>query len=73
MILSEVIKCNHVNPKSPVGGGGGQFDPPPLWFFQKCIFQREGEPLVFFVAINIIISDIFPEIFIDILQVVQKI
>ena len=26
---------------------GDQFDSSPLWFFQKCIFQREGEALVF--------------------------
>ena len=35
-----------------VGGGGGLT---PLWFFQKCIFQKEGET-VFFVTFNIIIS-----------------
>ena len=27
--------------------GGKQFDPPPLWFFQKGILQRKGEALGF--------------------------
>ena len=26
-----------INPKT-AGGGGGQFDPHPLWFFEKRIF-----------------------------------
>ena len=30
------------------------------WFFQKCVFWREGEPY-FFVTFNIIIPHIFPE------------
>ena len=44
----------------------------PLWFFQKSIFWREGQILIF-VTFNIIISHIFPENFIKIPQVVQKI
>ena len=38
-----------INPKMAgvggEGGGGGQFDP-RLWFFQKCVFQRECGVLV---------------------------
>ena len=44
----------------------------PFWFFQKSIFWREGQILIF-VTFNIIISHIFPENFIKISQVVQKI
>ena len=44
----------------------------PFWFFQKSIFWREGQILIF-VTFNIIISHIFPENFIKIPQVVQKI
>ena len=39
------VKCyktTFANPKWM----GSQFDP-PLWFFEKYIFQREGETLVF--------------------------
>ena len=49
---------------------GSQFDP-PLWFFEKYIFQREGETLFFF-TFYITISHIFPESFIEISEVVQK-
>ena len=44
----------------------------PLWFFQICIFSGESETL-FFLDFNIIISHIFPENFIEIPQVFQKI
>ena len=36
---------------------------PSLWFFEKCIFEREGKALVF-VNFNITISHIFPKDFI---------
>ena len=68
MELSEIIKSNLVNPKTPWRVNLTRF----LWFFQKCIFQREGESLVF-VTFNIITRHIFPEILIEIPQVVQKI
>ena len=29
------------------GGGVNLTPPPPPWFFQKCIFVREGEALFF--------------------------
>ena len=44
----------------------------PLWFFQNYIFQRKGEALLF-VTFYIIISHIFPENFIEIPELVQKI
>ena len=44
----------------------------PLWIFQKCMFQREGETMVF-VTFNIIINHIFLENFIKIHNIVQKI
>ena len=36
---------------------GNQLD--SLWFFQKCVFQREGEVLVF-CDFNVIVSHNFP-------------
>ena len=51
-------------------GEGGQLDT-PLWFFKNCIFLTEGETLVFY-DFYIIIRHIFPENFIEIPQVVQK-
>ena len=42
-----------------------------LWFFQKCIFQREGEAL-FFVTFNNVIRRNFAENFNEISQGVQK-
>ena len=33
----------------------------PLWFFQKCIFYRDRETLLFFVAFDIVISHVFFE------------
>ena len=58
-----------VNPKT---AGGGQFDPPPCGFLKK-VSSRERVIPWFFVTFNIIISHIFPENFIEIPQVVQKI
>ena len=34
-------------PPKPKKAGGDNFTP-PLSFFQKCIFQREGEGLLFY-------------------------
>ena len=50
----------------------GQFDP-PFCGFSKIVFSRERVNLWFLVTFNIIISDIYPENFIEILHVVQKI
>ena len=44
----------------------------PFWFFQKSIFWREGQILIF-VTFNIIISHIFPENFIKNPHIVQRI
>ena len=49
---------------------GGQFDLPCS--FCKIV-SRERMKLWYFVTVNIIVSHIFPENFIKILQVVQKI
>ena len=51
---------------------GGQFDPLPLGF-SKNVSSKEWMKPWFFVTFNIIISHIFPENFIEIPQVVQKI
>ena len=58
----------YFNPNMPKGG---QIDP-PMWFFEKCIFYREGETLVF-CDFYIILKHIFPENFIEFPQFVQKI
>ena len=34
-------------PPKPKKAGGDNFTP-PLWFFQKCIFQKEDEVLLFY-------------------------
>ena len=58
------------------GGGGrwGQFD--PSFGFSENISSKETKErvkLCFFVTFNIILKYIFPENFIDFLQVIQKI
>ena len=52
-----------------------QYDPPPtpLCGFFKKVFSRERMKTWFFVTVNIIVIHIFPENFIEIPQVVQKI
>ena len=45
---------------------------PPVFFPRICYLEREWKP-VFLVTFNIIISHIFPENFIEITQVIQKI
>ena len=52
-------------------GGGSTWT--PLWFFQRCFFQRDRVKLWFFVTLNFIIRDIFPENLIKISQNVQRI
>ena len=52
------------NPKIAGGGHCG---------FSKKVFSRERVKPCFFVTLNIIISHVFPENFIEIPQVVQKI
>ena len=53
-------------------GVGGQFDPSTCGFL-KSVSSKERVKPWFFVTFNIIISDIFPENFIGITQVVRKI
>ena len=50
--------------------GGKQFDPPPLWFFQKVSCRERVKP--WFLATFIIISHIFSENFTKVFQVVKK-
>ena len=56
-----------LNPKK----AGGSIWPPSLWFFRNCIFRGRVNTW-FFVAFDII-SYIYPENFIKVHQVVQKI
>ena len=73
-----LFRCSLINIADPLPltlkrlGGGGQFDPPSVFpsGFSKNVSSKER---VFFVTFNIIISHIFPENFIEIPQVVQKI
>ena len=53
-----------------LGGGGGQFDPP--CGFTKIVSSKERVEPWFFVTFSISIRHIFPDIFIEIHQVVQK-
>ena len=57
-----------INPKT---AGGDQFDPP--CGFSKTVSSKERVKHCFFVTFNIIIRHVFPENFIEIPQVVQKI
>ena len=55
--------------------GGFNLIPPPLWFFEKGIFLREGEILFFCdfcfsVTFDIILRHIFPENVIEFPQIV---
>ena len=72
MKLSEVIKSNLVNSK--MAGGRVNLTPPlPSCGFSKNISSKERMKPWFFVAVNIIISHIFPENFMEVPEVVQKI
>ena len=55
---------------NPNKASGGRLIPAVV--FKKCIFSDRMRPC-FFVTFNIIISHVFPENFIEILQVLQKI
>ena len=55
-----------------LGESGGQFDPPPCGF-SKNVSSKERVKPWFSVTFNIIISHTFPENFIEIPQVVQRI
>ena len=56
---------------SETAGGGGQFDALPAVVFRKmCLLKRGVKP--WFFVMNII-SYIFPENFVEVPQVVQKI
>ena len=57
------------NPKT---AGGSQFDP-PLCGFSKNVSSKERVKPWFFATFDIIIRHVFPENFIEIPQVVQKI
>ena len=62
-----------VNPKTAGGLGGGQFDTPtPPCGFSNIVSSKLRVKPWFFVTFKIIIRHIFPEIFIEIPQVVQK-
>ena len=61
---------SHFNPKT-AGGYGGQFDPLPCGFSKNVSSKERVKPCLF-VTFNIITSHIFPENFIQIPQVVQK-
>ena len=69
--LSENFPCSFYlfNPKT---AGGHQFDPLPCGF-SRSASSKEMEKPWFFVTFNIFLSQIFPENFIEITQVVQKI
>ena len=60
------------NPKA-AGGEGGSLWPPNPCGFSKNVSSKDGVKPWFFVTFNIFISHIFPENFIEIPQVVQKI
>ena len=51
---------------------GDEFDPSPCGFSKNVFFRESMEPC-FFVTFNILITHIFPETFIEIPQLVQKI
>ena len=58
------------------GGGEGSVNLMSIWSpcgFSKNMFSREGVKFCFFVTFNIIIGHIFPENFIKIPLIVQKI
>ena len=62
-----------INPKTAGRGEGGQFDPPPHCGFSKIVSSKERLKPWFFATFNIILKHIFPENFIELPQVVQKI
>ena len=66
-IISQFIVFN------PKTAGGGQFDPSSPCGFSKNVSSKERVKPWFFVTFNIILSNIFPENFIEFPQVVQKI
>ena len=70
--LSIISLVKFLNPKA---AGGRQLDPPPSpqCGFSKNISSKGRVKPWFILTFNIIISHIFPEIFIEIPQVVQKI
>ena len=55
------------------GGGGGGSIWSPLCDFSKNVSPKDRVEPWLFVTFNIILKDIFPENFIEFLQVVQKI
>ena len=64
--------CKFLNPKA--AGWGVNLTPPPHHCgFLKSASSKEREKPWFFVTFNIILRHIFPEIFIEFPQVVQKI
>ena len=72
MVILTFIK-NELNPKTAGGEGRGQFDPPPPHpcGFSKNLSSKERVKPCFFLF-DFIISHIFPENFIEIPQVFQK-
>ena len=64
----------NLNPKVPGGnGGGGSNLPAPSCGFSKNVSSKDRVEPWLFVTFNIILKHIFPENFIEFLQIVQKI
>ena len=72
MVEANYYIAEALNPKTARGGGGGvNLILPPCGFSKKVSSEEAVKPW-FFVTFNIIIRYIFPENFIEIPQVVQK-
>ena len=66
----ESINVNAKKPGRAAGGGGGRVNLNPSYGFSQNASSRQGVKCCFFVALNTIKSQIFPEIFFEICQVV---
>ena len=68
----EHFESINVNAKKPgrAAGGGGRVNLNPSYGFSQNASSRQGVKCCFFVALNTIKSQIFPEIFFEICQVV---
>ena len=71
--LTDIQLISKCNPKTAGGEGGGVNLFYPLCGFSENVSSKEKVKPCFFVTFNIIISYIFPENFIEIPQVGQKI
>ena len=72
--LIKLIGTKSLNPKTAEGGGGVEVNltPHPHCGFSKIVSSKQKVKPWFFVTFKIIIRHIFPENFIEIPQVVQK-